>query len=94
MFFACVYREVTAVISLVLSGIKLIWGVDTVRADGSSDSTFQSTDGICFHLHTKDSKISTNGFRLPPDYTYTSSALEVVPLTEAASTLELPILLS
>jgi hypothetical protein len=37
-------------------------------------------------LHTKYLKISTGGFPLPD---YTNGASEVIPLTEAASTLEI-----
>lgn len=57
--------------------------------DSSSDITFQSSDGIFFHLHTKYLKISTKSSLLLPDCTCTSSAPEVVPLSEAASTLEI-----
>jgi hypothetical protein len=58
--------------------------VDIVRADDSSDITFQSTDRVLFHLHTKYLKICTKGFSLQCP----GGAPEVIPLTDAASTLE------
>jgi hypothetical protein len=60
---------------------------DIVHPDDSSDITFQSSDGVLFHLHIKYLEISTNGFSFPPDCA--SGESEIIPLKEAASILEL-----
>jgi hypothetical protein len=63
------------------SADSLSW---TVCAE-DSDVTFQSTDGVLFHIHQGNLNTSTGGFPPPGFDTFD----EVIPLTEHSETLEL-----